>query len=154
LEPPSCPAEAIGNAPNRHFHRPSAKFPCGNAAAVGISIPPWCARPDARESGGSPPVTNEVSLRQEGEVAVITVDNPPVNALKQAVRAGLLRTLTQARDDVATRAIVLVGAGRTFIAGADITEFGKPPQPPSPPEIIALIENAPKPVIAAMHGTP
>ena len=99
-------------------------------------------------------MTTEVGLQKEGEIAVITVDNPPVNALKQVVRAGLLSTLTQARDDAATRAIVLVGAGRTFIAGADITEFGKPSQPPSLPEIIGLIENSPKPVIAAMHGTP
>jgi 3-hydroxyacyl-CoA dehydrogenase len=99
-------------------------------------------------------VTTEVGLQKEGEIAVITVDNPPVNALKQVVRAGLLSTLTQARGDAATRAIVLVGAGRTFIAGADITEFSKPSQPPSLPEIIGLIENSPKPVIAAMHGTP
>ena len=99
-------------------------------------------------------MTTEVGLQKDGEIAVITVDNPPVNALKQVVRAGLLSTLTQARDDAATRAIVLVGAGRTFIAGADITEFGKPSQPPSLPEIIGLIENSPKPVIAAMHGTP
>ena len=99
-------------------------------------------------------MTKEVGLREDGEVAVIAVDNPPVNALKQAVRAGLLSTLTQARDDAAIRAIVIVGAGRTFIAGADITEFGKPSQPPSLPEIITLIENSPKPVIAAMHGTP
>ena len=96
----------------------------------------------------------EVGLQKDGEIAAITVDNPPVNALKQVVRAGLLSTLTQARDDAATRAIVLVGAGRTFIAGADITEFGKPSQAPSLPEIIGLIENSPKPVIAAMHGTP
>ena len=99
-------------------------------------------------------MTTEVGLQKEGEIAVITVDNPPVNALKQVVRAGLLSTLTQARGDAATRAIVLVGAGRTFIAGADITEFSKPSQPPSLPEIIGLIENSPKPVIAAMHGTP
>ena len=99
-------------------------------------------------------MTTEVGLQKEGEIAVITVDNPPVNALKQVVRAGLLSTLTQARDDAATRAIVLVGAGRTFIAGADISEFGKPSQPPSLPELIGLIENSPKPVIAAMHGTP
>ena len=99
-------------------------------------------------------MTTEVSLQKDGEIAAITVDNPPVNALKQVVRAGLLSTLTQARDDAATRAIVLVGAGRTFIAGADITEFSKPSQPPSLPKIIGLIENSPKPVIAAMHGTP
>jgi 3-hydroxyacyl-CoA dehydrogenase len=99
-------------------------------------------------------VSNIVDLRRDGDVAVVTVDNPPVNALKHTVRAGLNDALSRARDDAATRAIVLVSAGRTFIAGADITEFSKPPQPPSLPDVIALIENIAKPVIAAVHGTP
>ena len=68
-------------------------------------------------------MSNIVDLRRDGDVAVVTVDNPPVNALKHAVRAGLSDALSRARDDAATRAIVLVSAGRTFIAGADITEF-------------------------------
>src|SRR5262245_22708591 len=83
--------------------------------------------------GGAPPVSNIVDLRRDGDVAVVTVDNPPVNALKHAVRAGLNDALSRARDDAATRAIVLESAGRTFIA-ADITEFSKPPQPPSLPD--------------------
>src|SRR5215510_14217144 len=73
--------------------------------------------------GGAPPVSNIVDLRRDGDVAVVTVDSPPVNALKHAVRAGLNDALSWACDDAATRAIVLVGAGRTFIAGADIAEF-------------------------------
>src|SRR6516165_3292981 len=105
-------------------------------------------------TGGTWLVSNVVGLHRDGDVAVITVDNPPVNALKHAVRAGLSDALVQARDDTANRAIVLVGAGRTFIAGADIAEFGRPPQPPNLPDVIALIDNSGKPVVAAMHGTP
>ena len=77
-----------------------------------------------------------VELRREGDVAVITIDNPPVNALRHDVRAGLMDTLGKARDDAAVRAVVIACAGRTFVAGADITEFGKPPQPPSLREVI------------------
>ncbi|HEX2215849.1 MAG TPA: enoyl-CoA hydratase-related protein, partial [Xanthobacteraceae bacterium] len=71
-----------------------------------------------------------VELRRDGDLAVITIDNPPVNALRQDVRAGLMENLTRVRDDQAMRAAVIACAGRTFVAGADITEFGKPPQPP------------------------
>ena len=95
-----------------------------------------------------------VSLKRDGNVALITVDNPPVNALSSAVRAGILENFRQARDDAQVQAIVFMGAGRTFIAGADITEFGKPPQPPVLIDVIAEIDQSPKPTIAAMHGTP
>jgi 3-hydroxyacyl-CoA dehydrogenase len=88
-----------------------------------------------------------------GAVAVVSVDNPPVNALKHEVRAGLAEALGRARNDHAVAAVVIACAGRTFFAGADITEFGKPPQMPSLGEVIAQIENLPKPVIAALHGT-
>jgi len=87
---------------------------------------------------------------QQG-IAVIRIDNPPVNALSQAVRAGILDALAAARRDQAG-AVLLLCSGRTFIAGADITEFGKPPQPPSLPEVIEAIESLPVPVIAALHG--
>ncbi|MCC7345926.1 MAG: enoyl-CoA hydratase/isomerase family protein [Variibacter sp.] len=94
-----------------------------------------------------------VELRRDGDVAVISIDNPPVNALKQEVRAGLVDAVTRAKDDPAVRAIVLACAGRTFVAGADITEFGKPPVPPGLGEVIALLESVQKPVVAAIHGT-
>ncbi|RZF64678.1 3-hydroxyacyl-CoA dehydrogenase [Sphingomonas populi] len=88
-----------------------------------------------------------------GGIAIITLDNPPVNALSAPLRASLLRALKQALGDTAVTAIVLICAGRTFIAGADITEFGKAPQSPSFPDLFAAIEQAAKPVIAAIHGT-
>jgi 3-hydroxyacyl-CoA dehydrogenase len=93
------------------------------------------------------------SLTRDVEIAVITLDSPPVNALSATVRGGLLAAVTQAAADQAVKAIVLTCAGRTFIAGADITEFGKPPVAPSLAEVEAAIEAAPKPVVAAIHGT-
>ncbi len=98
-------------------------------------------------------ISKSVDLARQGRVAVLTVDNPPVNALSQHVRQGLRDGITQAVADPAVSAIVITCAGRTFIAGADITEFGKPPQAPSLHEVLDLIESSPKPVIAAVHGT-
>ena len=105
----------------------------------------------ARSIMGS--INASVDLQRDGELAVVTVDNPPVNALKHEVRAGLAEALRQARADGAVKAVVISCAGRTFFAGADITEFGKPPQAPSLHDVIAAIEATPKPVIAALHGT-
>jgi 3-hydroxyacyl-CoA dehydrogenase len=99
-------------------------------------------------------VSELVSLRNDGDIAVITIDNPPVNALNHALRAGLVDALSRARADAGTAAIVIVCAGRTFIAGADIGEFGKPTREPTTIDVIAAIEASEKPVIAAMHGTP
>jgi 3-hydroxyacyl-CoA dehydrogenase len=95
-----------------------------------------------------------VSLRRDGNVAIITIDNPPVNALRHAVRQGIQECVIAARDDAGVEAIVLTGAGRTFVAGADITEFGKPPQQPHLIEVIATLDDVKKPTIAAVHGTP
>ncbi|HMK81386.1 MAG TPA: 3-hydroxyacyl-CoA dehydrogenase NAD-binding domain-containing protein [Xanthobacteraceae bacterium] len=95
-----------------------------------------------------------VSLRRDGNVAIITIDNPPVNALRHGVRKGIQNCVVAARDDASVEAIVITGAGRTFVAGADITEFGKPPQPPSLIEVIATLDEVKKPTIAAVHGTP
>jgi 3-hydroxyacyl-CoA dehydrogenase len=93
------------------------------------------------------------SLDLAGDVAVLTVNSPPVNALSVTVRDGLYRGFEAAIADPAVRAIVLICAGRTFIAGADISEFGKPPLDPSLFAVIDRIEASPKPVIAAIHGT-
>jgi 3-hydroxyacyl-CoA dehydrogenase len=94
-----------------------------------------------------------VSLGREGAVAVITVDNPPVNALSQAVREGLVRCIEEAEGDDGISAIVIACAGRTFIAGADIKEFGRPPLEPFLPDVVNRIEACDKPVVAAIHGT-
>jgi 3-hydroxyacyl-CoA dehydrogenase len=86
-------------------------------------------------------------------IARITIDNPPVNAISQAVREGLLEAISQVNEDVSVRAAVLTCAGRTFVSGADIKEFGKPPQRPFLPEVMAAVEGARVPIVAALHGT-
>jgi 3-hydroxyacyl-CoA dehydrogenase len=93
-----------------------------------------------------------VAVTIEGGIAWVTIDNPPVNALSQAVRAGLLAAVEQIDRDETIHAAILVGAGRTFIAGADITEFDKPPTEPILPDIVKRLERASKPWIAAIHG--
>ena len=98
-------------------------------------------------------ITESVDFDRRGNVAVLTVTNPPVNALSRHVRQGLHEGLIQAGSDAAVQAVVITCAGRTFIAGADITEFGKPPTEPSLHSVLDLIENCPKPVVAAIHGT-
>ena len=94
-----------------------------------------------------------VSTAAHGEVTVITIDNPPVNALSQSVREGLLNGIVDAEADDHCKAIVIHCVGRTFIAGADIKEFGKPPLEPYLPDVVARIDACEKPVIAALHGT-
>ena len=86
------------------------------------------------------------------DISVVTVDNPPVNALSHAVRQGLLDAFTRAAEDESD-AVLLICDGRTFIAGADIAEFGKPLQEPWLPDLYKSIEALDKPVIAAIHGT-
>ncbi|MGA8205153.1 MAG: enoyl-CoA hydratase/isomerase family protein, partial [Woeseiaceae bacterium] len=93
-----------------------------------------------------------VTSATQGGIFVITVDNPPVNALSTAVRRGIRDAVRAARDD-ASEAILLRCAGRTFIAGADITEFGKPLEAPWLPELCNEIEASDKLVVAALHGT-
>jgi 3-hydroxyacyl-CoA dehydrogenase len=94
-----------------------------------------------------------VTSERVGVVSVLTIDNPPVNALSHAERSGIQAGVNAALADAAVKAIVLICAGRTFVAGADITEFGKPMKEPGLLSIIETIENSPKPVIAAIHGT-
>jgi len=94
-----------------------------------------------------------VHLKTVGRIAVIEIDSPPVNALSLPVRQGIMHALQTAIDDNAVAAIVLACAGRTFIAGADIREFGRPPVAPYLPEVVAALEASPKPVLAAIHGT-
>jgi 3-hydroxyacyl-CoA dehydrogenase len=94
-----------------------------------------------------------VTLIRDGSVGVILIDNPPVNAASHAVRTGLMAAFAEANDDPDVQAIVLACAGRTFVAGADVKEFGQPPRAPLLPEVVNAIEASPKPVVAAVHGT-
>lgn len=94
-----------------------------------------------------------VTLDRHGTIAVVTIDNPPVNALATAVRAQLFDLAVELDADPEVSAIVLRGAGRLFVGGADITEFDRPPEAPTLPDLINRIEGATKPWIAAIHGT-
>ncbi|OPH81577.1 3-hydroxyacyl-CoA dehydrogenase NAD-binding domain-containing protein [Nitrobacter vulgaris] len=94
-----------------------------------------------------------VSVSREGEIAVVTVDNPPVNALSQAVRRALFDATTELDADDGVKAVVLACAGRTFSAGTDLSEFGKTPMEPHLPDLVNRIEASVKPWIAAIHGT-
>ncbi len=98
-------------------------------------------------------LTDMVDMEIQGGVAVIAIDNPPVNALSAGVRTGLYEGVTQAVADDAVKAILIYCKGRTYIAGADIKEFGQPPSGTPLGDVIKTIENAPKPVISAIHGT-
>lgn len=94
-----------------------------------------------------------VDLTIEGEIGVLALDSPPVNALSHALREGIFNGIQQAIGNDAVKAIVLICRGRTFVAGADITEFGKPMKLPDFKAVLEMIEASPKPVIAALHGT-
>src|SRR5215467_13974353 len=98
-----------------------------------------------------------VLLSKEGEVAVITINNPPVNALSPGVPEGIAKAIEEIINDDSIKAGVLIGGGRTFIAGADIKEFGKvtsgEKRGGSLLPLLLAIESCPKPLVAAIHGT-
>jgi 3-hydroxyacyl-CoA dehydrogenase len=104
---------------------------------------------DVREK----PTTSPISTRKHGDVLIVLSNNPPVNALSTAVRQGLVDAIAEAEGDDSVHAVVIACEGQTFFAGADITEFGKPPQQPWLPVVVDTIENCSKPVVAAIHGT-
>ncbi len=93
-----------------------------------------------------------VTRETKDNVLVIWIDNPPVNALSQDVRAAILAGVTDAQNDASVKGIVIACKGRTFIAGADVKEFGAPPSEPFLPDVTAAIENSKKTVVAAIHG--
>jgi 3-hydroxyacyl-CoA dehydrogenase len=95
---------------------------------------------------------NPVRLERDGDIGVIVIDNPPVNAGSIEVRRGLLAAIGEVRADPLLRAAIIIGAGNTFIAGADIKEFGKPLEDPQLPQVIAAICACEKPFVAAIHG--
>ncbi|MEO6247298.1 MAG: 3-hydroxyacyl-CoA dehydrogenase NAD-binding domain-containing protein [Sphingomicrobium sp.] len=94
-----------------------------------------------------------ITTARHGDILSVTSNNPPVNALGIAVRQGLVAAIDEAEGDPAIKALVITCAGQTFFAGADITEFGKPPVLPWLPEVVDKIEACSKPVVAAIHGT-
>ncbi|MCD1635740.1 enoyl-CoA hydratase/isomerase family protein [Martelella mediterranea] len=96
--------------------------------------------------------SNTVTLTRDGEVAVLVIDNPPVNALSEHMRVSLKDCLDRAASDEGIRALVLAGEGRTLCAGADIRQFGAPPKGPLSPDIFMQIAAMKKPVVAAIHG--
>jgi len=98
-------------------------------------------------------MSDVVTYAREGSIAVITIDNPPVNAMGFAVRLGVWNAIDRFAADDAARAAVLICAGRTFVAGADIAEFDKPIQDPWLPALVQKLEDCPKLIVAAMHGT-
>src|ERR1700761_3174880 len=98
-------------------------------------------------------INTVTDLSRDGDIAVVTLNSPPVNALGAAVRDGLADAFKAAIADPAAKAIVLICDGKTFIAGADISEFGKPPVGTSLHEVQRIMEDSPKPVVAAIHGT-
>ena len=93
-----------------------------------------------------------LSVSHEGDVAVLTLNAPPVNALSHALRTEMVKAIEAAEGDTQVHAIVLLGAGRGFSGGADITEFTKPPLKPTLHDVLDTIENASKPIIVALHG--
>ena len=98
-------------------------------------------------------ITEAVGMDIEHGIALLTVNNPPVNALSISVREGIFNGLKKALDDDSVSGIVVICEGRTFIAGADISEFGKPPQDPNLHHVLDLLDGSDKPVVAAIHGT-
>jgi len=98
-------------------------------------------------------MSDVVSWKTEGDIGVITINSPPVNALSAGVRQGLWDGMEALVADDAAKAILVICEGRTFIAGADITEFGKPPSGAPLRDVQTAMEESPKPVIAAIHGT-
>ena len=98
-------------------------------------------------------VNDVITVERAGPVALVRIDNPPVNAAGHAVRAGLMTAVAALEADMDVRAIALYAAGRTFIAGADIREFGRPPEDPWLPAVCNALEACAKPVVAVLHGT-
>lgn len=109
--------------------------------------------PEAVPEAGEIAVNEVVSIERRGPVALIALDNPPVNAASHALRTGLCEAVERLQDDTDIAAIGLYAKGRTFIAGADIREFGKPPLDPWLPEVCNFLENSCKPIACVLHGT-
>src|ERR1700687_1955437 len=98
-------------------------------------------------------MSDPVTFDKQGSVGVITVNNPPVNALSQGVRQGLMDAIAKGVADPGINAMVIIGGARPSIAAAHTRESGNPPLPPDLNSVLAAIEGSTKPVVAAIHGT-
>ena len=127
--------------------------PGGEIVRVTTMILAWRHLRRAVESTDMPLINNAVSTETRGDVGLLLINSPPVNALSHAVREGLVQGVAALNADPAVKAIVLACRGRTFCAGADVAEFGKPKREPSLQAAIAALEASAKPIVAAMHGT-
>ncbi|MCV0426004.1 MAG: enoyl-CoA hydratase/isomerase family protein, partial [Roseibium sp.] len=107
----------------------------------------------SKNETGATAVNDVVTIERQGAIAVVALDNPPVNAASHAIRAGLWQAVETLRNDPEIRAIAIYGIGRTFIAGADIKEFGKPPQDPWLPDLCSFLESSETPIVCVLHGT-
>src|SRR5260221_363376 len=144
----------------RSAHRPHVPLaylpPCQESGTAGLfdamqRLSGHSRRP-AMEDVMDRPTTSPISTRKHGDVLIVLSNNPPVNALSTAVRQGLVDAIAQAEADDSVTALVIACEGQTFFAGADITEFGKPPQMPWLPAVVDTIEACSKPVVAAIQG--
>ena len=97
-------------------------------------------------------INEKIAVERDGDVLVIVIDNPPINAGSLPVRQGVFEAVRLLASDPELRAAVLIGRSNTFIAGSDLREFGQPLEDPQLPAVIAAIEACPKPVVAALHG--
>ncbi|WP_420335148.1 3-hydroxyacyl-CoA dehydrogenase NAD-binding domain-containing protein [Roseibium sp.] len=102
---------------------------------------------------GSTGINDVVSIERQGPIALVALNNPPVNAASHAVRSGVWNAIETLQEDADVKVIALYGEGRTFIAGADIREFGKPPQNPWLPDLCNFIEDSKTPIVCVLHGT-
>ncbi|MEO0978204.1 MAG: 3-hydroxyacyl-CoA dehydrogenase NAD-binding domain-containing protein [Pseudomonadota bacterium] len=102
---------------------------------------------------GKTGINDVVSIERQGPIALVALNNPPVNAASHAVRSGIWKAIETLQEDETVKVIALYGEGRTFIAGADIREFGKPPQDPWLPDLCNFIEDSKTPVVCVLHGT-
>ena len=102
---------------------------------------------------GETGINDVVSIEINGSVGLIALDNPPVNAASHAIRSGLWQAVETLQQTDGVEVIALFAKGRTFIAGADIREFGKPPLDPWLPELCNFIESASRPIVCVLHGT-
>ncbi|MEL7525380.1 MAG: 3-hydroxyacyl-CoA dehydrogenase NAD-binding domain-containing protein [Pseudomonadota bacterium] len=102
---------------------------------------------------GKTGINDVVSIERQGPIALVALNNPPVNAASHAVRSGIWKAIETLQEDETVKVIALYGEGRTLIAGADIREFGKPPQDPWLPDLCNFIEDSKTPVVCVLHGT-